>query len=277
MPNYMKPHIMVVSVSSDGNYAISTDLYQHAILWNLKEKKYKLVAKNINVYSAYFVKHTDDFMYQNDKSNEVIIENIKGKIIKRLNPGFPTYGEVITSDLQNYFASDDNYNIYRDNNNQIKKIYMAWRESFEGFGKLFNLNLSFDNQCLIGSGFDFIRVWCLPELKMNELHKNNAQTVAVISPDDKYVISGDANFWGYLYNLDTKEGAGFYYQIPEYPALSNYEGPYKINTLTGITAVKYIDNDHVLAFYYGIAQHTSWRIPISVSTNKIYSVSQTRT
>ncbi len=105
-------YIMVTSLSSDGEYAITTSLAKQAILWNIKNKTYKIIATNANIYSAYFIKHSNDFIYQNDKTNIVYVKNIEGKTIKIIKPGFPTYGEVLTSDLQSYYAVDVKDQIY---------------------------------------------------------------------------------------------------------------------------------------------------------------------
>ena len=94
-----------------GNYAITTDLSRKAILWNLKTTTKKILDRTANIYSAYFIKNSDNLMWQHDSDNEVIIENTEGKIIKRFNPGFPTYGEVMTSNLKTYIASDEAWNL----------------------------------------------------------------------------------------------------------------------------------------------------------------------
>ncbi len=179
IPDDMKPHIMVVSVSSDGNYAITTDLYKHAVLWNLKDHTYKIIAKDVNVYSAYFIKHTDDYMYQDDANNAVMVKNVKGKVIKQFNPGFATYGEVMTSNLQSYVAADQEFNVYKIHNSQKTQIFVsACRNGmtgalyhgpiahsctgFEVSGKLLNLTLSPNEEQLIGSdGLGGLFIWKL--------------------------------------------------------------------------------------------------------------------
>lgn len=170
--------IMVLSLSSDGRYIISTDMSRHAVLWDLKQHSHKIVGSKINIYSAYFIKNTNNFMYQDDTNNEVIIRNTDGKIIKKMQPGFPIYGQVITSDLKTYFSSDKNFNIFKINNNKKSKIFGYYCPpdlpkplpkmnansiygcmSFGGAGKLFNLTLANQDNLLIGSSYGYVFVW----------------------------------------------------------------------------------------------------------------------
>jgi len=120
--SFKSGQIYVLSVSTDGNYAISTDWSRKAILWDLKKHKKKILDRTANIYSAYFIKNSDNFMWQHDTNNEVIIENVSGKIIKKFNPGFPTYGQVITSDLNNYIASNEAWDLYQIKNNHKQLI-----------------------------------------------------------------------------------------------------------------------------------------------------------
>ncbi len=103
----------VISISSDGNYAISTNDARGAILWDIKNRTSKVIDYPANIYSAYFIKNTHNFMWQNDKTNEVYIQNINGKIITHFNPKFPTYGQIIDSNLSNYYGNSEDSKIYR--------------------------------------------------------------------------------------------------------------------------------------------------------------------
>jgi WD40 repeat protein len=253
VPDYMKPHIMVVSVSSDGNYAITTDLYKHAVLWNLKAHTYKIIAKDANVYSAYFIKHTDDYMYQGDANNVVIVKNVKGKIIKQFNPGFATYGEVMTSNLQTYIAADQEFNVYKIHNSQKTQIFVsACRNGmtgalyhgpiahsctgFEASEKLLNLTLSPNDKKLVGSdGLGGLFIWKLnSDEKALVIGKNQGQTFATISPDGQYVVSGDDD--GNIYVFSTKTGK-FLKAIEEFDYL--------------VVTLKFITPHILMAFFYG--------------------------
>lgn len=213
---YSKPYnpglVMVTSVSTDGDYAITTGLQKGCILWDLNNHTYKIISKDANIYSAYFIKHSDDFMYQNDKTNEVIIENVNGKIIKQFNPGFPTYGEVISTDLNHYYATDADWNLYSINNGKKQKILLSKWSSFMGAGKLLNMSLSSNNKYLFTAGYcpanyanipvtqskgrldlSCLVLWNIqtgqPIKKI--LAGNVSKTTGVISPDGRYILTGD--------------------------------------------------------------------------------------
>ena len=98
VPRGYPGRIMVLSISSDGKYAISTSISKHAILWNLSKRTYKIISKDANIYSAYFIKGTNTYLYQDDSTNEVIVKNINGKNVKKIALTFPTYGDVMTTD-----------------------------------------------------------------------------------------------------------------------------------------------------------------------------------
>ena len=117
---------MVLSLSSDGNYVISSDLSQHVVLWNIKKRTYKIIASHANIYSVYFVKHSHDFIYQSNKSNKVFVVDINGRILKTFRMPFPTYGEVMTSNLKHYFAADQNFNVYQRKLNKLQKIHLYY-------------------------------------------------------------------------------------------------------------------------------------------------------
>lgn len=210
----------IVSVSSDGQYAVTSHLNRQLVLWNLKNKTHKIIVKNANIYSAYFVKNSRDFMWQNDDSDVVYISNINGKIIKTLSPGFPTYGEVITTNLKNYFASDEAWDIYSIHDQ--KKIIVKkglFSPDFLGSEKLLNLSLSRNNKILLSSGDSCTEADSVP-IKYGQgtagnahwsrslmagivtwsvktgrpLHKhpgNGSKTVATFSTDGKYITGGD--------------------------------------------------------------------------------------
>ena len=224
-----KKGVMITSVSSDGHYAITTDLSRRAILWNLQKHTYKVLDNKANIYSAYFIKNTDDFMWQHDSNNAVIIENLAGKVVKKFNPGFPVYGQVMTSDLRNYFASDVKWNVYKISGAKkeiIKKAHME--PEFLGAGKLLNLTLSSSDKFLLTSGLGGdgkplsagrstagskpwsysllggVVLWRVKEGQPNKKYAGlTFSSVATISPDERYVVGGDEEPFMYYWNLKT--------------------------------------------------------------------------
>ena len=55
---------------------------------------------------------------QNDNNNEVLVEDVKGNLVKSFKVDFPSYGQVMTTDLKNYIAADEDFNVYRYDNGQ---------------------------------------------------------------------------------------------------------------------------------------------------------------
>ncbi len=227
----------VVSVSSDGNYAISSNENKKAILWDIRHKTHKTISSDANVYSVYFIKKTDDFIWQDDKTNNVFVENVDGKILRTLHLNFPTYGEVMTGDLKHYVASNEAWALYEGDPDHIKRIkYGNDNNGFEGSGKLLNLSLSDNNKYLLTSGYsgnqgddlplsqgltakdvnpeipdaanfsiiDGTTVWDVAtEKPIDKFSGNEAKTFAAISPDGDFTVSGDEESVSFVWSTIT--------------------------------------------------------------------------
>lgn len=261
---------MVISVSSNGHYAIATNTNQQAILWDLQKHSYKIIWKDANIYSAYFIKNTDDFMFQDDKTNDVYIEDVNENIIKKFNPGIATFGELATSDLKSYFASDRWFQLYKTDltTDQTQQFYYYYCgpnykdavippagmpyacDEFIGTGQLFNLSLAPDNSKLIGAEGGALQIWDTQSLKrLKQVIANDAQTVTAINPDDSYLVTADIMQRAVNYNLNTDQQKGFVYKFPSRPEAAAYyaNGGYPHEVL----AVKFIDSNALLVFLNG--------------------------
>ncbi len=226
------PTAMVVSVSSDGNYAVSSNTNKKFVLWNIKDKKAKVISTKANPYSAYFIKNTDDFMWQ-DLNDFVHVQDVNGKEILKFH-NFTTYGQVMTSDLQHYFASNKNWGIYSGYGKAQEMI----KSSNDSDGiltaneQLLNLTLSNNNEFLLTSGnsddCEQKGILCPSTVPTpsEAMHKNklngvitwdvntgyplrqffgNANyTFATLSPDGRFAVSGDGDGFGLVW--DTKSG-----------------------------------------------------------------------
>ena len=151
-----------------------------------------------------------------DLNDIVHVQDINNKEILSFH-NFPTYGQVMTSDLK-YFASNENLDLYENYGNNQKLVLSNGNQGgFIGLEKLLNLTLSNDNQLLLtsGSGGDYqpqeftnddgVALWNVnTRLPIRKFPGNSAKTIATISTDNKYIISGDEA--GRVYVWDAMSG-----------------------------------------------------------------------
>lgn len=218
--------IMVLSMSTNGQYIIASTLRNKLLLFNIKNHTKKLISNTANIYSAYFSKNANAFIWQNNKNNQVTVESINGQTLQIFNPGFPTYGEVITSNLQTYIASDVNFNLYIRKNKKSNWIKQD-STGFYGLGKLLNLKISNNNKQLLTCGgddgiydmqgaipsekfkklnypLDGVILWSLKKLKpIFGFTGHAAKSFANFSSLSKRIVSGDENLHLFLWDVLT--------------------------------------------------------------------------
>ena len=139
----------MLSVSSDGKYVISAHHGNYLILWNIAKKTKKIISKSANIYSPYFVKNTDKFIWQDLKTNSVYVQDINLREIKRINPGFQVFGHILKENLETYIASDVDWNLFQFEKGQKYTLKRGFGD-FKGYGKL--LNLSTVKDIVLSSG-----------------------------------------------------------------------------------------------------------------------------
>ncbi|PAV24491.1 hypothetical protein CF392_15990, partial [Tamilnaduibacter salinus] len=206
---------MSVSVSSSGDYAISSHRDNVLVLWDLEDRQSDVLAENANIYSARFVRGRPAFIWQ-DLDNVVHVESVDGKQLRSFEH-FPTYGHAMTGDLGTYLSVDDKWNVYAGYGDERKQVLSdGISPSFVGTGKLLNLSLSTEKERFLtaGSGSDKGRIadyppiseerrfsryggvnlWGLsafePKARMSGFA---AKTHATLSPDGEWVVGGDEN------------------------------------------------------------------------------------
>jgi len=202
---------MSVSVSQDGRYVVSAHRDRNLYLWDLHEKKRQQVSDQANIYSAYFAKGLDVYLWQ-DLDNVVRLQKIYGEEVASFKH-IPTYGHVINADGTVYVSSDENYALRMRKDGQ-ESLLKEEGGSFAGFAKVFNLAISPDGTLLVSSGFgsphdrdnwsieeqaplsypDLMgtALWSLETLEpIAKLPGNTAKTHATLSPDGQWVVSGD--------------------------------------------------------------------------------------
>lgn len=219
---------MVVSVSCDGRFALSSHQDNRIVLWDLERQDKTLISDHANIYSAYFVRGTRLFLWQ-DLEEVVHIQGVDGKKVDSFHH-FATYGHVLSADLKDYVSSNANWGLFHGWGDAMRPIKQDGQSpSFLGQGKLLNLTLANDGTFLLstGRGYDIpdnlpiadhgavnpeqrysdfagVVLWELPSGRpLYKLPGNSAKTTATLSPDGKYVVSGCEGGSSFVWNTNT--------------------------------------------------------------------------
>jgi len=243
---------MVVSVSSDGRYAISSHRERELVLWDIAERSHAVISRNANIYSAYFVPQRDAFLWQ-DLDDLVRVQTVEGEELLRFRH-FPTYGHVIGPDLETYLASDERWRLYLGWGDEQRPIKQDGESpSFVGSGKLLNLALSADAERVVSSGnsvIDVVPISEAPAIEADRIYSdyagvvlwdlttgeplqkfsgNSAKTHAGLSPDGEYVVSVDENGKSFVWRSasgapayrPSRLGSGIF--VPSETGIGNYD------------------------------------------------------
>jgi len=205
--------VMSMGVSESGRYIASAHRDNNLILWDLQEKEWNTLSRKANLYSAYFVPGQNAFLWQ-DTDNTVTAQTVDGKVLKQFQH-LPTYGHVISGDLETYLSADEHWNVfsgYEDTERHVLSDGIS--PSFLGSGKLFNLTMDRNNIFFVTAGVDSDRSAIADHSPLNKsqrfskyggvtlwsadtkqpvakLRGNSSKTHATISPDGQWVVSGD--------------------------------------------------------------------------------------
>ena len=207
--------VMSLGVSESGRYVVSAHRDNKLIIWDLQEKQWNTLSGKANLYSAYFVPGQNAFLWQ-DTDNTVTAQTVDGDVLKQFQH-FPTYGHVISGDLDTYLAADEYWNVfsgYGETKRPVLKDGVV--PSFIGAGKLLNLSLDRNNTFFVTAGFDDdssiianhsplnssqrfskyggVTLWSAKTKQpVAKLRGNSSKTHATISPDGQWVVSADEN------------------------------------------------------------------------------------
>ena len=217
--------VMVVGVSSDGRYAVSTHKSKHLVLWDLEAQQREILSTHANIYSAYFIHDRDAFLWQ-DLDDQVRVQTVNGEILRQFDH-FPTYGHVMDTSLKHYIASDEHWSLFAGYGHDTVPVKQdGISPSFLGTGKLLHLSLSEEAGLFVSAGssthdgYDIQQhppvapeqrwsnyalpvLWDLETLEpLAQLPGNSSKVDAVISPDGQWVVSGDENTIGLFWNTD---------------------------------------------------------------------------
>ncbi|MGM0825220.1 MAG: WD40 repeat domain-containing protein [Pseudomonadota bacterium] len=214
-----------LSASNDGRYVISAHEDGALVLWDIEAQQREQLAEDANLYSAYFIPEGDAFLWQ-DQEDVVYVQRVNGEVIEEFEH-FPTYGHVMSADRQHYLSSNKTWNIYHGHGDALRPVLLDSKSpSFTGTGQVLNHSMGGDFFVSGGSGspggeledsppvreeddFRFsssyggVTLWDIDTLEpVAKLPGNSSKTYATISPDGKWVVSGDENTIGLYWNTD---------------------------------------------------------------------------
>ena len=205
-----------LGVSSDGQYIITAHGRDELVLWDVAKKEKKLLAKNANPYSAYFIPDSHGFMWQ-DTNNVVHIQDVNGQEIKQFSH-FETEGHIITADKSFYLSADTWGKLYKGYGDNLVPIYtdepiapsQPYTLSIHGNYILSTYNTitgrndppaetnltanPVNPDIHKKSSYAGVTLWDKTTLKpIARLWGNSGRTTGRISPDGKWVVAGSDN------------------------------------------------------------------------------------
>jgi len=214
--------VMSLGISEDGRYVVSAHRDRRLVLWHLEQHSHETVSEEANIYSAAFVTGRDAFLWQ-DLEGQVRVQSPNGEVLRSFTY-VPVYGHLMSADLERYVASNDGWSIdVTTPEGQSKPLKPTDEDAFMGFGKVLNLSISDDGKWLVSAGYGYsfdtkydledererdryeyingVALWSLDTLEpIAKLPGNKAKTHAAISPDGRWVVSGDENGIGSYWN-----------------------------------------------------------------------------
>lgn len=205
-----------LGVSSDGQYIITAHGRDELVLWDVAKKEKKLLAKNANPYSAYFIPDSHEFMWQ-DTNNVVHIQDVNGQEIKQFSH-FETEGHIITADKSFYLSADTWGKLYKGYGDNLVPVYtdepiapsQPYTLSIHGnyilstYDTITGRNAPSAETNLTAnpvnpdihkkSSYAGVTLWDKTTLKpIARLWGNSGRTTGRISPDGKWVVTGSDN------------------------------------------------------------------------------------
>lgn len=199
--------INAVSVSSDGKYAVTTGPTK-TILWDIENKSHKIMSENANMLSAYFIKGTYYFAWQ-DKNNVVHLHHVNGDKIK--------YFRLPEQIESNFFTKDLTKYVYTNHGWQIKylnlddEILNQFNVRYSPDISILRLHLSGNGKYFItaGNGYDALHGLMLWDAKtmqpIRKLNGNSGKLAADINYDGSRVISLDESGDLIVFNAEIGE------------------------------------------------------------------------
>ena len=272
-----------LGVSSDGQYIITAHGRDELVLWDVAKKEKKLLAKNANPYSAYFIPDSHEFMWQ-DTNNVVHIQDVNGQEIKQFSH-FETEGHVITADKSFYLSADTWGKLYKGYGDNLVPVYtdepiapsQPYTLSIHGNYILSTYNTitgrndppaetnltanPVNPDIHKKSSYAGVTLWDKTTLKpIARLWGNSGRTTGRISPDGKWVVAGSDNRGKFMWEIKNPTNR---------IGLSDIEGKYNLSlggfdtsklipipdkfgdkqiTLTNTSAVAFVSEEDFILF-----------------------------
>ncbi len=272
-----------LGVSSDGQYIITAHGRDELVLWDVAKKEKKLLAKNANPYSAYFIPDSHEFMWQ-DTNNVVHIQDVNGQEIKQFSH-FETEGHIITADKSFYLSADTWGKLYKGYGDNLVPIYtdepiapsQPYTLSIHGNYILSTYNTitgrndppaetnltanPVNPDIHKKSSYAGVTLWDKTTLKpIARLWGNSGRTTGRISPDGKWVVAGSDNRGKFMWEIKNPTNR---------IGLSDIEGKYNVSlggfdtsklipipdkfgdkqiTLTNTSAVAFVSEEDFILF-----------------------------
>ncbi|WP_242649555.1 WD40 repeat domain-containing protein, partial [Rodentibacter pneumotropicus] len=194
------------------------------VLWDLTKKEKKLLAKNANPYSAYFIPDSHEFMWQ-DSNNVVHIQNVEGKEVLQF-PHFKTEGQIMSADKSFYLSADEWGKFYKGYGKNLVPIYT---DAPISPSQPYTFSLVGDKFLSVGNGrrgrngeaaetkltanpvnpdkykkdsYSGVTLWDKNTLKpLARLYGNSGRTMGLISPDGKWVVTGGTHRGHFMWSI----------------------------------------------------------------------------
>ncbi|MDG2940607.1 WD40 repeat domain-containing protein [Bisgaard Taxon 10/6] len=223
--------IISLGVSTDGRYVISAHASRDAhpfypkgqlVLWDIEKKEKKILADNVNAYSANFIPDSHEFIWQ-DAQSVVHIQNVDGQELEKFNH-FWVIGHLMSANKDFYLSANKYGHLYKGYNENMVPIYtdggtgapltLSMGENY--FLSVGNSGLP-DNKPVAetdltanpinpddskNGSYDGVTLWDRHTLKpVARLWGNVGKTTGLISPDGNWVVTGDENSGYYMWEI----------------------------------------------------------------------------
>ncbi|WP_265658523.1 hypothetical protein [Francisella philomiragia] len=281
-----------ISISSNGQYAISVDGAGNAYLWNLREHSSENIAGKYNHKSAYFLPNSDNYLLQDKNDTKIIVNNISGKEVFSFDPKLEANSHAISSDLKYYVTSNYEFDTYMFLAQEDKKRHLIvnWcmgdhgGKQYQGnnpsdcaYGNM-QFNFTKDNKRLLATSSGYLYDFDLTNNHWKSIIVGGPNAMNAIDPNGEFVYTLDSSRVGRAVKYDlqnnkvitfpnTANEDNFFFNLAQRNEIPKLENNYK--KPNGYTNFGFIDNNKVLITYKGMSQPYLWTGLYDINNIKI--------